>query len=140
MAENLIRADPTKVRGERVVAEETTVLIHSDGVTPLYFVVLALQTVFDLSYELAEHITWVAQIAGTAPVLTRPRHEAERLVDAAHAAARLDGFPLTFSLDREYCIPRKDGRKSVFQFGLSVIFLLLAVCIAIADGAGGFTF
>jgi ATP-dependent Clp protease adaptor protein ClpS len=50
---------------------------------------------------MAEHITWAAHTQGIAHVVTRPRSEAERLVDKAHAAAKVDGFPLTFSLEPE---------------------------------------
>lgn len=77
------------------------ILIHNDDVTPYNYVILVLRTLFKLSHELAEHITWVAHTTGIARVVTRPRSEAERLVERAHAAARLDGFPLTFSLEPE---------------------------------------
>jgi ATP-dependent Clp protease adaptor protein ClpS len=77
------------------------ILIHNDDVTPYNYVTLVLRTLFKLSYELAEHITWVAHTTGVARVVTRPRNEAKRLVDRAHAAARLDGFPLTFSMEPE---------------------------------------
>jgi ATP-dependent Clp protease adaptor protein ClpS len=75
------------------------VFIHNDDVTPFDYVILVLLTVFKLSHEMAEHITWVAHNSGIAPVVTRPRTEAERLVSNAHAAARADGFPLTFTLE-----------------------------------------
>jgi len=75
------------------------VLIHNDDVTPYDYVIAVLRTIFDLSHELAEHVTWVAHTTGVAYVLTRPRSEAERLVNQAHMAARLDGYPLTFSLE-----------------------------------------
>ena len=75
------------------------VFIHNDDVTPYDYVILVLSTIFKLSHEIAEHITWVAHNTGVAPVVTRSRSEAERLVSKAHAAARADGFPLTFSLE-----------------------------------------
>jgi ATP-dependent Clp protease adaptor protein ClpS len=77
------------------------VLIHNDDVTPYDYVIVVLATLFELSRELAEHITWVAHTRGVAPVVTRPRSEAQRLVNRAHFIARLDGFPLTFSLEPE---------------------------------------
>ena len=77
------------------------VIIHNDDVTPYEYVILVLRIIFKLSHELAEHITWVAHTTGIARVVTRPRPEAERLVNKAHAAASLDGFPLTFSLEPE---------------------------------------
>jgi ATP-dependent Clp protease adaptor protein ClpS len=78
-----------------------TVYIHNDDVTPYNYVILVLAGIFKLSHELAEHITWVAHTQGIARVLTRPRSEAERLVAKAHAAARADGFPLTFTVEPE---------------------------------------
>jgi len=75
------------------------VLIHNDDVTPYDYVIALLMAIFELSDELAEHIAWVAHTRGTARVVTRPRREAEQLVQQAHAAARLDGYPLTFSLE-----------------------------------------
>lgn len=77
------------------------ILIHNDDVTPYDYVILVLRTIFKLSHELAEHITWVAHNTGVARVVTRPRSEAQRLVDRAHTAARVDGYPLTFSLEPE---------------------------------------
>jgi ATP-dependent Clp protease adaptor protein ClpS len=77
------------------------VYIHNDDVTPFDYVILILSHIFKLSHELAEHITWIAHTTGSAHVVTRPRDEALRLVNRAHAAARLDGYPLTFSLEPE---------------------------------------
>ena len=89
------------VRSESELESLFRVLIHNDDVTPYDYVIQVLGTIFNLSHEMAEHITWVAHTEGIAPVVTRPRSEAERLVSKAHAAARLDGFPLTFSLEPE---------------------------------------
>ena len=75
------------------------VLIHNDDVTPYDYVIALLMAIFQLSDELAEHIAWVAHNHGTARVVTRPRAEAERLMHQAHAAARLDGYPLASSLE-----------------------------------------
>ncbi len=75
------------------------ILIHNDDVTPYEFVMLVLRHIFRLSPELAEHITWQAHTKGVAPVCTRPKSEAERLVNEAHTAARANGYPLTFSLE-----------------------------------------
>ena len=75
------------------------ILIHNDDVTPYDFVLLVLRHVFRLSAELAEHITWQAHTQGVAPVCTRPRAEAERLIGEAHTAARVNGYPLTFTME-----------------------------------------
>ena len=91
----------SEVRSDSQPEPPFTVFIHNDDVTPYNYVISVLHTIFKLSHELAEHITWVAHTTGIARVVTRPRSEAERLVNQAHAAARLDGFPLTFSLEPE---------------------------------------
>jgi ATP-dependent Clp protease adaptor protein ClpS len=68
-------------------------------VTPFDFVIGVLMAVFDLSQELAEHITYVAHTRGVARVVSCPRQEAERLTRKGHALAQLNGFPLAFSLE-----------------------------------------
>ncbi len=77
------------------------ILVHNDNITPFDFVITVLRTIFGLSSELAEHITWTAHTRGVALVMVRPRQEAQRLVAKAHMAARLERFPLTFSLEPE---------------------------------------
>ena len=77
------------------------ILIHNDDVTPFEFVFMVLRKVFKLSREIAEHVTLTAHIKGVALVIVRPKSEAETLVKKAHLAARLEGFPLTFSIEPE---------------------------------------
>jgi ATP-dependent Clp protease adaptor protein ClpS len=89
------------VRSESQLEPPFIVYIHNDDVTPYNYVTLVLSHIFKLSHELAEHITWVAHTTGVARVVTRPRPQAERLVAKAHAIAKLDGYPLTFSLEPE---------------------------------------
>jgi ATP-dependent Clp protease adaptor protein ClpS len=89
------------IQSETTLEPLFRILIHNDDVTPYDYVIVVLAIIFKLSHELAEHITWVAHTQGVARVVTRPRSEAERLVARAHAAARLDGYPLTFSLEPE---------------------------------------
>ena len=79
--------------------DQWRILIHNDDVTPYDFVILVLRHIFRLSPELAEHITWQAHSKGVAPVCTRPKPEAERLITEAHTAARANGYPLTFSME-----------------------------------------
>ncbi len=77
------------------------VLIHNDDKTPFEYVINILEEVFMLSEELADHIAYEAHNKGVAIVVIRPRPEAEKLIAMAHGKARLDGFPLTFSLEPE---------------------------------------
>lgn len=77
------------------------VLIHNDDVTPYEYVVRILQRVFLLSEEMADHVAWTAHHEGVAVVVIRPRPEAEKLIKVARAAARLDGYPLTFTMEAD---------------------------------------
>lgn len=77
------------------------VIIHNDDVTPFEYVIKLLLQLFLLSEEIAEHIANTAHSEGQAVVVVRPRNEAERLVKVARTRARLDGYPLTFSLEPE---------------------------------------
>jgi ATP-dependent Clp protease adaptor protein ClpS len=89
------------VRSESQLEPPFIVFIHNDDVTPYDYVILILSQIFKLSHELAEHITWIAHTNGSAHVVTRPRDEAVRLVNRAHTAAQLDGYPLTFTVEPE---------------------------------------
>jgi ATP-dependent Clp protease adaptor protein ClpS len=89
------------VRSESQLEPLFRILVHNDDVTPYNYVILVLMGIFKLSHEMAEHITWVAHTTGIARVVTRPRSEAKRLVAEAHATARADGYPLSFSLEPE---------------------------------------
>jgi ATP-dependent Clp protease adaptor protein ClpS len=79
--------------------EPWLVLIHNDNVTTFEFVIDILQRIFRVSKEIAEHIAWETHTRDVAPVVTRPKAEAEQLVNQAHAAARANGFPLTFTIE-----------------------------------------
>jgi ATP-dependent Clp protease adaptor protein ClpS len=95
-------ADPLEhinVHSEQDLEPRYVILVHNDDVTPYSFVVAVLMVVFKLSQELAEHVTHVAHTQGVARVLSCPRKEAEKLVLRACAIARMDGFPLAFSLE-----------------------------------------
>lgn len=84
----------------RTAGEEPwLVLIHNDNITTFEFVIDILQRIFRLSKEIAEHIAWETHTKDVAPVVSRPKAEAQRLVDQAHAAARANGFPLTFTIE-----------------------------------------
>lgn len=77
------------------------VLIHNDDVTPYEYVLQILARVFLLSEEIAEHVAWTAHNDGQAVVIIRPRAEARRLLTLAQSRARLDGYPLAFTMEPE---------------------------------------
>lgn len=77
------------------------VLIHNDDVTPFDFVIMILVRIFEITPVFAEHITYLAHTKGVALVTVLPKTEAERRVGKAHFAARLEGFPLTFTIEPE---------------------------------------
>lgn len=77
------------------------IIIHNDDVTPMDFVVHMLITIFYLGTPTAADIMLKAHITGTAYVQTVARSEAERRVNKAHFAAKLEGYPLQFSIEPE---------------------------------------
>lgn len=77
------------------------VVIHNDDVTPFEYVLRILTSLFLLSDEMAEHIAQTAHSEGKAVVVVRPKPEAERLVKVAQSRARIDGFPLGFTIEPE---------------------------------------
>ncbi|MCP4356435.1 MAG: ATP-dependent Clp protease adaptor ClpS [Chloroflexi bacterium] len=77
------------------------VIIHNDDVTPMEFVVIILQRIFQLSPLQAEHVMIMAHYTGMAYVCTLPLSEAQKRVGKAHFAAQLEGYPLLFSLEPE---------------------------------------
>jgi ATP-dependent Clp protease adaptor protein ClpS len=70
------------------------VLIHNDDVTTFEFVISILTSIFKLTSAHAERIANITHVTGLALVCVRPQGEAERLVNQAIFAARLEGFPL----------------------------------------------
>jgi ATP-dependent Clp protease adaptor protein ClpS len=78
------------------------VVIHNDDVTPFEYVIRILTSLFLLSDEMAEHVAQTAHSEGQAVVVVKPRPEAERLVKVAQSRARLDGYPLAFSVEPEF--------------------------------------
>lgn len=77
------------------------VIIHNDNVTPMDFVVEVLKQIFFLANDRAADIMLTAHIKGSAYVQTLPKREAEKRVQYAHQAARAEGYPLHFSIERE---------------------------------------
>ncbi len=96
---------PTKPKIEFVVAPELEppyrVLVHNDDVTPMDFVVQVLQSVFELLFERAEAMMLTAHHRGVAYVATYSKEEALSRVQRAHNAARMEGYPLKFTLEPE---------------------------------------
>jgi ATP-dependent Clp protease adaptor protein ClpS len=75
------------------------VIIHNDEVTPMEFVVIILQRIFQLTPLEAEHVMFLAHYSGMAYVCTLPLAEAKERIGRAHFAAQLEGFPLLFTLE-----------------------------------------
>jgi hypothetical protein len=126
---------------------EATVLIHNYGEPTDHDLIAVLQETFNLSYEVAEHIAWVARTTGTARVVTLPRHEALRLVHQARVTAQLYGFTLTPGLEfpfrrkDEERKPLKESQATVVPLAISSLMLLavffVAIGLTVADRAGG---
>lgn len=77
------------------------VIIHNDDVTPMQFVMYILGMVFLLDNLHAFQVMYTAHIHGSAYVQTLPKPEAVRRVGMAEMTARLNGYPLKFSIEKE---------------------------------------
>jgi len=77
------------------------VIIHNDDVTPMDFVLHILVSIFELAAPHAVQVMYTAHFHGSAYVQTLPRPEAEKRIGNAHVSARLNGFPLRFTLEPE---------------------------------------
>ena len=77
------------------------VIIHNDDITPMEFVVVILQRIFEQNPLQAEHVMLIAHLEGMAYVCTLPLPEAKKRVGKAHFAAQLEGYPLLFTIEPE---------------------------------------
>jgi ATP-dependent Clp protease adaptor protein ClpS len=89
------------LEGDEQYERRWFVLIHNDDITPFEYVIAILIDLFLLSEEIAEHVAQTAHTEGKAVAVVRPRAEAERLVRVARSRVRMDGYPLTFSIEPE---------------------------------------
>ncbi len=106
MAEMLMQPDIERdierdQESEEKEEDKWKVIIHNDDVTPFDFVIAILIRIFKLTPVIAEYITYSAHTNGIALVAVLPKTEAERKVGKAHFAARLEGYPLTFTIEPE---------------------------------------
>ncbi len=95
---------PQRIRRPEEETEEEPpyrVIIHNDDVTPMEFVTHILVTVFFIPEENAITIMYTAHLNGSAYVQTRPKPEAKKRINKAHFAARMQGYPLEFSMEPE---------------------------------------
>jgi ATP-dependent Clp protease adaptor protein ClpS len=77
------------------------VIIHNDDITPMDFVLRILMNVFYLNGAHALQVMYTAHYHGSAYVQTLPKPEAQKRVGFAHFSARMNGYPLAFSLKPE---------------------------------------
>ena len=77
------------------------VIIHNDMVTTMDFVLYILQNVFHLAGPRAVQVMYTAHYHGSAYVVTLPKSEAQRRIHQAHFSARMAGYPLLFTMERE---------------------------------------
>ncbi len=77
------------------------VIIHNDDVTPMDFVVAVLCSIFELTFERAEAVMLTAHYTGGAVVGSYPKEDAQRRIDQAHQLARLENYPLKFTMEPE---------------------------------------
>lgn len=99
-------ADPEREEESDVSVEEQSdlediykILIHNDDVTPMDFVIVVLVRIFERPLIIAEAIMVEAHEKGNAVVMAEGKKEAEARIGRAHFAARLEGYPLTFTTE-----------------------------------------
>ena len=90
-----------RVREETGKEPPYRVIVHNDDVTPMDFVTHILVTVFFIPAENALIIMYTAHLNGSAYVQTLPKPEARKRISQAHFAARMQGYPLQFSMEPE---------------------------------------
>lgn len=74
------------------------VVVHNDPITPRGFVVSVLKKHFGKTEEEATRIMLLAHNYGVGAIATYTFEIAESKADAANTTARLEGYPLTFSV------------------------------------------
>jgi ATP-dependent Clp protease adaptor protein ClpS len=77
------------------------IIIHNDDITPMDFVMQILRSIFRLDGLHALQVMYTAHYHGEAHVQTLPRAEAVRRVGLAHMTARLNRYPLKFTIEPE---------------------------------------
>ena len=77
------------------------VIIHNDDITPMDFVLLTLKNIFQLNAPRAVQVMYTAHFHGQAYVQTLPKAEAQKRIGLAHISARLNRYPLLFTLEPE---------------------------------------
>jgi ATP-dependent Clp protease adapter protein ClpS len=123
MEERVLQLDLQSQLAVNSFGGEETILLRYDDCTPDYHYMYQLQSVFELSDELAEHIILVAREAGAAYVVTRPRQEAERLINDARATAQMFGLPSFLGLEQELCRCEKDSQNATLKSIMSSLVL-----------------
>ncbi len=98
--------EPQIIEDSQLDQEETgddlyKVIAHDDDITTMEFVVRIMVQVFKKPIIFAEAIMWQVHNEGQSVVDVLPRPEAEFRVKKATAAARLEGFPFRFTIERE---------------------------------------
>jgi ATP-dependent Clp protease adaptor protein ClpS len=90
-----------KKKPEVVEEPPYRVIIHNDNITPMNFVIFVLQNIFLLTGPRAAQAMFSAHFHGSAYVDSLPRGEAQLRIHRAHVSARMAGYPLLFTMERE---------------------------------------
>ncbi|UCD10691.1 MAG: ATP-dependent Clp protease adaptor ClpS [Nitrospinaceae bacterium] len=75
------------------------VIMWNDDVTTMEFVVRVLVKLFGKDYNTAERLMYEIHASGAAHVATLPLEQAEFKVEQVHAAASLEQFPFTCTIE-----------------------------------------
>ena len=93
--------DETSTKSRDKLSPLYRVICHDDPITTMEFVVAVLMKVFRLSQPRAMEVMLGVHSKGAAVVARYPKSLAESRVSRARTLARADGFPLTFSIEKD---------------------------------------
>ena len=96
----LVLEEPETVEKEQV-ANLWKVICHDDPHTTMDFVVDVLMKVFRQPAPRAVELMMRVHTTGSALIGLWPESVARKKVNRAHAKARVEGFPLTFSVEED---------------------------------------
>ena len=75
------------------------VIMWDDNVTTMEFVIRVLIKLFGKEYSTAEKLMYEIHLQGAATVATMPLEQAEFKVEQVHAAAAMEEFPFTCTIE-----------------------------------------
>lgn len=99
--DGIITQDQKKLESKLTEPPKYRVILHNDDYTPMDFVTMILQKIFNYSYQQAEVLMIKVHFAGKGTVGVYPYEIAEMKIMKATNLAQEQGYPLMLSLEKE---------------------------------------